>query len=168
MHNGASLLSQYDIHCNIESNRPKLNGSQYAFKWKAFVFMRPDDSEDEQSNWTLATWAHNLKTQLMRFAQWTRKNKQVYADYTYKFSIGIKTLPKVRYLADQLTDEHVVQVIRSMYSISKDEVLESSKSKGTLHHIFFGPHVNECHYIERIENAWGESDEGADTSDNEE
>lgn len=162
------VVSQYDIHCNIESNRPKLNGSQYAFKWKAFVFIRPDDSEDEQSNWTLGRWAQNLKTQLLHFAQWTRKNKQVYSDYTYRFSISVKTLPKVRYLADQLTDAHVVQVIRSMYPIDKEEALESINSKGTLHHMFFGPHVNECEYMDRIENSWGGSDEDSENSEDEE
>ena len=104
----------------------------------------------------------------MHFAQWTRKNKQVYADYTYRFTITIKPLKKVRYLADHLTDAHVVQVIRSMYPIGKDEALQSNKSPGTLHHIFFGPHVNECEYMERIEDSWGGSDEATDNSDNEE
>ena len=58
------------------------------------------------------------------------------------------------HLADEVLDSTVVQVIQSMYDISKDEDLISCNGEDSLKNTFFGKHVTETDYKQRIENFW--------------
>lgn len=136
-----------------------LNGGGSTFQWKSFVYICCDDIEHvDNQTWTLNTWAKNLKVQLQHFAKWTREHKGIYNPFTYAFNIRIKTLTGKEYLADHLIDADVVQVIRSIYTISKADTLRSCQGSEDLKDIFFGPHVVEQEYMERIENSWYDSD----------
>ena len=102
----------------------------------------------------MSDWTKNLKEQIIHFATWTRSNPDVYVAYSFNFELTTRSRQEKHHLADEVLDSTVVQVIQSMYDISKDEDLISCNGEDSLKNMFFGKHVTEADYKQRIENFW--------------
>jgi hypothetical protein len=138
----------------IESNMPKTVAHNKTFYWKGFVFIRPANANDKTHEWTLSDWTKNLKEQIINFATWSRLHPDVYGAYTFNFDLSTQSRQEKHHLADEVLDSTVVQVIQSIYDVSKEEALISCNGEDSLKDMFFGKNVTEANYKQCIENFW--------------
>jgi hypothetical protein len=127
------------------------------WSWNAFVWVRPSEDEniEQRSKWTLSEWLNNVKTQLEHFMQWTKKHENVYTAYKYQINIRINVNKGICYLADEVLDKPVVNVMKGSYIFERcEDAAEDIELKDAL----FGPDVSDEEYANRIRNAWGEDD----------
>jgi hypothetical protein len=142
------------LYGTIESNIPKTVTHTKTFYWKGFIFIRPSNSKDNTHLWQLSDWTQNLKEQIINFADWTRSHPDVYSAYTFNFELSTQSRQEKEHLADEVLDSTVVQVIQSMYEITKEQALMSCNGENSLKDLFFGTDVTESNYKQRITNAW--------------
>lgn len=87
--------------------------------------------------------------------QWTKKHENVYTAYKYQINIRINVNKGICYLADEVLDKTVVNVMKGLYIFeSCEDAAEDIELKDAL----FGPDVSDEEYANRIRNAWGEDD----------
>ena len=80
----------------------------------------------------MSDWTKNLKEQIIHFATWTRSNPDVYVAYSFNFELTTRSRQEKHHLADEVLDSTVVQVIQSIYDISKDVALTSCNGDDSL------------------------------------
>ena len=138
--------------------RPQKRDS--AFFWPCFVWTRPEDPQDPESDWTLDQWLKNFKDEFLHFVSWTNNHASVYNTWKFgKPDIGIETadvtLRGHEPLAEELTDKDVLHVIWNTHADIKSKAdLLNNKELVTR---YFGEDSIEVQH--RIENAYFREEE---------